>query len=78
VPPVVLDMALAAARAIGDGLYGVDLKQFENQCRVIEVNDNPNIDAGIEDEILKDELYRRVMEYFLRRCEARTQQRERL
>lgn len=72
VPRTVLDMAVRAARAIGRGLYGVDLKQFGDECCIIEVNDNPSLDAGVEDEILKDDLYRRIMEYFLERLEART------
>ncbi len=38
---------------------------------VIEVNDNPNLDAGIEDACLKDELYRRVLEEFIRRLELK-------
>ena len=36
---------------------------------VIEVNDNPNIDAGFEDAVLKEELYRRIMAGFLERIE---------
>jgi len=31
---------------------------------VIEVNDNPNIDSGVEDKYLGDELYRLVMDWF--------------
>ena len=72
VPARVLDVAVRAARAVGDGLYGVDLKQFGDECRIIEVNDNPSIDAGVEDEVLGDALYRRIMEHFLRRLEQRT------
>ena len=30
-------------------LYGVDLKQAGDKVVVIEVNDNPNIDCGVED-----------------------------
>lgn len=71
VPGLVLDVAVRAATAIGDGLYGVDLKQFGNECKLIEVNDNPNIDRHVEDQILGDSLYRRVMEYFMTRLEAR-------
>ena len=41
--------ALKAANLIGDGLYGVDLKQSDGKFYVIEVNDNPNLDAGFED-----------------------------
>ncbi len=68
-PRQVVRTALKAANLIGDGFYGVDLKQVGRQCYVIEVNDNPSIDAGYEDEVLKDDLYTRVMEVFLRRIE---------
>lgn len=71
VPKKVITTALKAASAIGDGLYGVDLKQVGNKVYVIEVNDNPNIDAGFEDEVLQDELYLRVVEVFLKRIERR-------
>lgn len=70
-PRTVIRTALKAANLIGDGLYGVDVKQIGSQCRVIEVNDNPNIDAGVEDAVLGDALYRQVMDVFLRRIEAR-------
>ncbi len=70
-PRKAVNLALKAANLIGDGLYGVDVKQSGGQFYVIEVNDNPNIDAGVEDHILRDELYRRVMEVFLGRIERR-------
>lgn len=73
VPKSVVRTALKAANLIGDGLYGVDLKQIGNKVYVIEVNDNPNIDAGVEDEVLDEELYIRIMEVFLRRLETRKQ-----
>ncbi|SFF53055.1 Glutathione synthase/RimK-type ligase, ATP-grasp superfamily [Fontimonas thermophila] len=72
VPAPVRQIAVQAARAVGNGLYGVDLKQFGKVVKVIEVNDNPNIDHGVEDLVLKEALYRRVMEYFIKRLEART------
>lgn len=71
VPKKVINAAQKAADAIGDGLYGVDLKQVGDKVYVIEVNDNPNIDAGFEDEVLQDELYLRVVEVFLKRIERR-------
>jgi len=70
-PDRVVKMALRAARLIGDGLYGVDIKQVGKRYYVIEINDNPNIDAGNEDSVLKDALYREVMGVFLKRIEAR-------
>jgi hypothetical protein len=38
---------------------------------VIEVNDNPNMDAGIEDAYLQDDLYSLVLEEFVRRLELK-------
>src|SRR5512143_2137604 len=71
-PPEVVTIALKAANLIGDGLYGVDLKQAENgNVYVIEVNDNPSIETGVEDACLKDELYNIIMREFLRRLELR-------
>jgi glutathione synthase/RimK-type ligase-like ATP-grasp enzyme len=70
-PTQVVRTALRAAGLIGDGLYGVDLKQVGKSLYVIEVNDNPNIDSGTEDAVLKDELYLRVMRVLLRRLERR-------
>ncbi len=70
-PRRAVQVALKAANLIGDGLYGVDVKQSENKFYVIEVNDNPNIEAKYEDAILKDELYRRIMQVFLKRIEQR-------
>lgn len=71
VPPEVLDVAKRAAATIGDGLYGVDLKQIGKQVLVMEVNDNPNIEGGSEDQVLKEELYLRIMRGFLSRVEER-------
>jgi len=68
-PPEVIDAAVRAASLIGDGLYGVDLKQTDQGVFVIEVNDNPNIDHTVEDGVLKDRLYEIIMEEFLRRLE---------
>ena len=70
-PEIVVNTAVRAASAVGDGLYGVDLKQVGDRCYVIEVNDNPNIDAGNEDGVLKDALYREVLGLFLRRIRER-------
>jgi glutathione synthase/RimK-type ligase-like ATP-grasp enzyme len=72
-PEEVVWIALKSANLIGDGFYGVDIKQIDNRCHVIEVNDNPNVDAGNEDAVAKDTLYREVMSTFLKRIEARKQ-----
>jgi glutathione synthase/RimK-type ligase-like ATP-grasp enzyme len=66
-PEQVVRAAVRAADLIGLGLYGVDVKQAGKRVCVIEVNDNPNLEAGVEDAVLKDELYRVILEEFVRR-----------
>jgi glutathione synthase/RimK-type ligase-like ATP-grasp enzyme len=70
VPDNVIEIAVKAASLIGDGFYGVDLKQIGRRVVVIEINDNPNVDAGNEDGVLKDALYREIMGVFRKRIEA--------
>jgi glutathione synthase/RimK-type ligase-like ATP-grasp enzyme len=69
-PQDVVRVAVKAANLIGHGLYGVDIKELAGKPFVIEVNDNPNLDAGYEDAVLKEELWRRIAGAFLRRIEA--------
>ncbi len=71
VPDEVVRTALRAANLIGDGLYGVDLKQVGRKCYVIEVNDNPSIDSQVEDAVLKSALYREIMGVFVKRIDER-------
>ncbi|MEX2373106.1 MAG: RimK family alpha-L-glutamate ligase, partial [Dehalococcoidia bacterium] len=68
-PAEVIDVAVRAARCIGDGLYGVDLKETPDGVRVIEVNDNPNLDHGCEDTGEKDEVWTRLTQWFIDRLE---------
>lgn len=69
-PMAVVRTAVKAANLIGDGLYGVDLKLTERGVMVIEVNDNPNLDAGVEDKVLGEALYKTLMEDFIRRLDT--------
>ncbi len=68
-PAKVIETAVAAARCIGDGLYGVDLKETPDGVYVIEVNDNPNLDHGCEDSGEKDEVWMRLTQWFIDRLE---------
>ena len=70
-PKEVVELGVRAALAVGDGLYGVDIKQAGSKLYVIEVNDNPSLDAGVEDIVLGEAMYYRIMETFLRRVETR-------
>lgn len=70
VPKEVLKIALQATKLIGDGLYGVDIKETSRGPVIIEINDNPSIESDVEDLYLGDELYRIIMSDFERRLEA--------
>lgn len=72
-PKKVIKTALKAAALIGNGLYGVDLKETNGRVVVIEVNDNPNIDKGIEDQYLGEDLYYKILEEFIERLDERGQ-----
>ncbi len=71
VPSKILKIAVRAAGLFGDGFYGVDIKQSGNKIMVIEVNDNPSIDYGVEDLILKDNLYAEIMKYFVQKIKTK-------
>jgi glutathione synthase/RimK-type ligase-like ATP-grasp enzyme len=70
-PAAAVELAVRCAKLVGDGLYGVDIKEVNGRFYVIEVNDNPSIDAGVEDEVLRDDLYLTIMQYFRDRLDAR-------
>ncbi len=73
VPDRVLELAVKAAKLMGNSLYGIDLKEVGKKLYVIEINDNPSIDAGFEDGVLKNRIYEIVMKSFLRRIKAAKQ-----
>ena len=60
--PALIETALAAANAIGTSLYGIDIKEIDGEFFVIEVNDNPTIAAGEEDQA-NPEIYADIIRY---------------
>lgn len=66
-PREVVTLALEAAALIGNGLYGVDIKETSAGPVVIEVNDNPSIETGYEDQADKDRIYEDLVDAFLQR-----------
>lgn len=70
-PPPVIKLALKAANLVGDGFYGVDVKQDARRVMVMEVNENPNLEATVEDAVLKDGLYEAIIEDFVWRLDRR-------
>lgn len=72
VPEKVKKVAIAAANGVGNGLYGVDLKEDEQgNVYVVEVNDNPSIDHQVEDDFLGDKLYDRIITWFIEQMKSK-------
>ena len=70
VPAEVLDAGVRSATLIGDGLYGVDLKETANGVYIIEINDNPNLEHGVEDAAGKADVWNRLTRWFTTRIRA--------
>ena len=68
-PREIVETGVRAARLIGRGLYGVDIKASERGVFVIEVNDNPNLVHDVEDAAEGDAVWRRLAGWFLRRLQ---------
>jgi len=67
--PEIVALACEAAALVGDGLYGVDLKQTREGPVVIEINDNPNLDTGYDDEADGNLIYEDLVRWFASRVE---------
>lgn len=65
-PQDVVDIGVRAANLIGEGFYGVDIKTGPHGPVVIEINDNPNLEHGVEDEADK-QAWNHLTEWFVKR-----------
>lgn len=71
VPKKIMDAAIKTAKLMGKGLYGIDLKEVNGKPLVIEINDNPNIDFGVEDRFYGDKLYIDILTAIKNRLERK-------
>jgi len=65
VPKEIIDLGIKAGKAIGSGLYGIDIKENNGNLYVIEVNDNPSLDGG-EDKNYPD-IYEKIISRLMQR-----------
>lgn len=72
VPKVILEAAMKSVRLMGMGLYGIDVKEVQGKALVIEINDNPNIDFGVEDSFYGDQVYTRILTALKDRLEKKS------
>jgi glutathione synthase/RimK-type ligase-like ATP-grasp enzyme len=49
----------------GEGFSGVDIKETDHGFIVMEVNDNPNLEHGLEEQVGKDEIWVRLLKRFV-------------
>jgi glutathione synthase/RimK-type ligase-like ATP-grasp enzyme len=69
VPRKIMQVALKSAKLMGKGLYGIDVKEVNGKALVIEINDNPNIDFGVEDGYYGDKVYTAILSALKKRLE---------
>ncbi|MCB1460046.1 MAG: RimK-like ATPgrasp N-terminal domain-containing protein, partial [Nitratireductor sp.] len=69
-PQNIVKTAVRASLQMGRSLYGVDLKEVNGTPYVIEVNDNPNVDTGVEDKATGEEIYNTIISVFRERILA--------
>lgn len=69
-PAEAVALALGASALVGEGLYGVDIKQRGGRFCVIEVNDNPDIHHGLEASLACDRVWERLAGWFAARAGA--------
>lgn len=71
VPENILDVAIKSAKIMGKGLYGIDVKEVNGKPLVIEINDNPNVDFGVEDLYYGDKVYIEILTALKNRLEKK-------
>ncbi len=71
VPKKILEAALKSAKIMGKGLYGIDIKEVNGKPLVIEINDNPNVDFGVEDRYYGDKIYIDILTALKNRLEKK-------
>ncbi len=55
------NLAIKVSQCVGDGLYGLDIKEVNGEYYCIEINDNPSFYGGLEDGKDKD-IYEKIIE----------------
>jgi glutathione synthase/RimK-type ligase-like ATP-grasp enzyme len=69
-PAEAVALALEASALVGDGLYGVDIKQRGDDFFLIEVNDNPDIHEEFEASRPSDRVWDRLAGWFAAHVQA--------
>ncbi|MGB8218260.1 MAG: RimK family alpha-L-glutamate ligase [Candidatus Methanoperedens sp.] len=60
IAPELKDISISLSKCVGNGLYGLDIKETDSGYKVIEINDNPSIYDGYEDSVDTD-IYEKII-----------------
>ncbi|MDO9096613.1 MAG: RimK family alpha-L-glutamate ligase [Candidatus Methanoperedens sp.] len=60
IDPELKEICIRLSKYVGDGLYGLDVKETSDGFKVIEINDNPSIYDGYEDAVDND-IYEKIV-----------------
>lgn len=71
VPKKIITAAVRSSKLVGKGLFGIDIKEVNGKALVIEINDNPNIDFGVEDRHYGDQIYVEILSALKSRLEKK-------
>lgn len=62
VPFPIIESAKKVACLLDHALYGLDIKLIDGKAYLIEINDNPNFNYGMEDMTNRDEIYNKIID----------------
>jgi glutathione synthase/RimK-type ligase-like ATP-grasp enzyme len=62
ISPGLKELSIKLSKCVGNGLYGLDVKEINGVYKVIEINDNPSIYDGYEDTVDGD-IYEKIVNY---------------
>ncbi|VVB92518.1 Alpha-aminoadipate--LysW ligase LysX [uncultured archaeon] len=60
IDPELKEICISLSKCVGNGLYGLDVKEIDSGYKVIEINDNPSIYDGYEDSVDTD-IYEKII-----------------
>lgn len=61
ISPGLEKICISLSKCVGDGLYGLDVKETDEGYKVIEINDNPSLYKGYEDAVDTD-IYEKIID----------------
>lgn len=68
IPVEVTVAAFKVSDILGPGLYALDIFEKKNKIYIMDIFDNPDINAGKEDQIQPNNMYMNIIRHIYKRC----------